>query len=210
MRIQWANNSQLQEVRKDKILRKLELREERIIFGLSNDQGRNLPLAKVESLLQSHGRLPNSRTSMSPQDGEHQDESYSGLVFTEATVNWDSLALPWLLNSDSNFCPTDLIGLPFPLPSKVPYDCFSANQEFTAHPSFSNCFREVALIMQQLQAETKLHQLLFAWINLLPIILLCAADSCSPKALSTLISRRCTLFLQGEWAQLYTQALKDA
>lgn len=209
MRIQWANTSQVQHVRNNRILRKLELREERIVFALSNDQGRNLTLAKIESLLKSQGGLSNLRTPMLTQEGELHDESYSGLAFTEATVNWDSLALPWLLSADSSFCPTALIGQPFSLPSKVPYECFSANQEFTAHPSFGNCFREVALIMQQVQADSKLYQLLFAWIHLLPVILLRAADSCSPKALSTLISRRCTQFLQGEWASLYTQAVKD-
>lgn len=209
--IQWAYNSQMQKVRTKRILRGLELREERIVFGFQYDQGRKLSLAKVEDLLKSRGRVPTQQLQSPTQDTEDEDgDSYSGVVFTEATVNWDSIAFPWLLHPDSGFDPTALLGLPFQLPSTVPNECFSANQEFTAHPSFCNCVKEIALVMQQLKPTCRLHQLLCAWIHLLPILLLRAPDSCSPKALSNLVSKRCTQLLQGQWETLWSQARQDA
>jgi hypothetical protein len=210
MCIEWACDSQKQQVSNKRILRLLEVREERIVFGLQHDQGRNLTLSKIEALLNSQGGLRISQHSSRIPSGQEHDDSDPELVFTAATVNWDSLALPWLLQQDSSFDPTALIGRSWPLPSKVPYECFSANQEFPAHPSFGNCFRELALLIQQIPTENRLYQLLFAWIHLLPILLLRAAESCSSKELVKLIAGRCTLLMQGEWAKLYAKALKDA
>ena len=210
MNIQWAHNSEFQQVNISRILRKLEVGEERIVFGLPHDRGRSLSLAKVEALLKSKGGQRNLISPTLTPEGDEQEGSYSGLVFTEATLNWDSSAFPWLLSSDSGFDPLELIGRSFPLPSTVPYDCFKANQEFPAHPSFGNCVREIGLIMQQLPAECRLYQLLFVWIHLLPILLLRSVETCSAKDLAKLIAGRCKLLMKGEWKDLYAKAVKDA
>ncbi len=99
-------------------------------------------------------------------------EAYSGLITTTATTNWKLLALPWLLDEETTFSPETLIGMPFSLPSKVPSVCFDAKHNFTKFPSFGNCLREIMLIMQQLQTDDRLHEQLFAWLHLMPIILL--------------------------------------
>lgn len=209
--IEWAHDSHEQIVNNSRILRRLELREERIVLGseLRFQEGRSLTLAKVEDLLKSKCPVRTSAPLQQPGDNESMDEC-EGLIFTEATSNWDSVAFPWLLKQDTSFDPRLLAGRPFPFPSKVLDDCLLSNQDFTAHPSAANCAKETCLIVKQLSQDSRLHQLLVAWIHLLPIILLRADESCSPKALSTLVSRRCNQFLHGEWELLFTQALSDA
>jgi hypothetical protein len=214
MKIQCAYTSQQQKVHNSRILRKLELKEERIVFSRPRDSGRTISLAKVKSLLNSQGNSMNtprpSSSLATTQEYDDQSSGYSGLVFTDATANWDTGALQWLLQSDTLLCPTMFAGLPNTLPSKVPYDCFSPNQDFPAHPSFGNCLKEVGLLILQVKEEDMMHERLFAWIHLLPIILLRAPGSNTPKEMSRAISKRCTQFLQGEWEQLYIQARRDA
>ncbi len=63
--------------------------------------------------------------------------------------------------------------------------------------------------MQQLQTDSHLHKQLFAWLHLMPIILLHVPNSCGCKALAALIAKRCTLLLEGQWETLYKDAVKD-
>lgn len=210
MKIKWAHKQGLYTVNNKRIFRELHIAEQRIVFGMRNDEGRQLSLKKVEALLRSQGGVRRVPTETQIQLSEDHEDSYSGLVFTPATANWDSLAFTWLLKQDSNFDPLELIGRSFSLPSNIPDECFDANHEFPAHPSFCSCFREIALVLQQLQPHTRLYQLLFAWAHLLPILLLRASESCTKKEMVKLITARCTQFLQGEWEMLFTKARKDA
>ena len=210
MNIQWCSDSEIVRIKNKKIHRKLRLEEERLLFSMPQDGGRELTLAKVTALLDSQGtsrhlsRLPHSQQDCEPGEG------YSGVIETSATTNWKSLALPWLLDANNDFSPKALAGLPFKLPTKVPADCFHANNEFKSHPSFGNCVREVLLLLQQLKKEDILYQQLFAWAHLLPILLLRAPNSCGRKGLTDLITKRCTMLLEGQWEHLYKLTVKDA
>ena len=209
MRIKWAHKPGCCSVSNKRFLRKVTLAEERIVFGLPRDQGRFFSLQKVEALLKSQGGVSFNPSSTQTQSDDTTVDACSGIVFTPATTNWDSLACFWLAKHDSSFDPYELIGSSVPLPSTVPEECFNANHDFPAHPSFCNCVREVALVLQQLDPQSRLYQQLFAWIHLLPIILLRAPASCKKKELVKLVSKRCTLFLQGEWELLYKKACLD-
>jgi hypothetical protein len=212
MYVEWACEPGKDKVKNSAIIRGPSLSEERIIFPLPQDQGRVLTLAQVDALLHSQGtssnlsRLPCTQDKPSSEEGE----AYSGLITTTATTNWKSLALPWLLDEETTFSPETLIGMPFSLPSKVPSVCFDAKHDFTKFPSFGNCLREIMLVMQQLQTDDRLHEQLFAWLHLMPIILLRVPNSCGRKALAALIAKRCTLLLEGQWETLYKDAVKDA
>lgn len=208
MNVQWAREQARAKISNKSILRSLLLSEERLIFPLPQDSGRVLTLTEVTALLNSEGTT--RQLSVIPNQQDQAGEGYSGLVITLATTNWNSLALPWIVSDDTCFRPTELLGMPFSMPTKVPSDFFAANHEFKKHPSFGNCIREVALILKQLKTDDRLYEQLFAWLHLLPFLLLRAPNSCGHKALAALIEKRCTLLLEGKWSTLYAEAITDA
>lgn len=210
MHVEWACESGTDKISNKAILRAPSLAEERLIFPLPQDQGRLLTLVQVTALLNSQGTSRHLSSLQCTQEKLSPEDGYSGLITTSATTNWKSLAFPWLLDDDTSFSPAALIGMPFSLPSKVPSECFRANHEFKKYPSFGNCIREITLAMQQLNEGDRLHQQLFAWLHLMPIILLRAPNSCGRKALAALIEKRCTLLLDGQWELLFKNAGKDA
>ena len=212
MYVEWACEPGRDKIRNKAILRAPHLSEERLIFPLPQDQGRVLTLAQVDAMLHSQGtaRYLSSFPRTHDTPASKEGEAYSGLIMTAATTNWKSLALPWLLDEETSFVPEALIGMPFSLPSKVPSECFDAKHDFKKFPSFGNCLREIALVMQQLQADDRLCEQLVAWLHLMPIILLRAPNSYGRKALTALITKRCTLLLDGQWESLYKDAVKDA
>lgn len=198
-------------VNNKRLLRLLEPREEELFLRLTHEQEK-LTLTRMSDLLNSRCPLRRSTTvSTTHTDGEENlGDVLSQLVITDATSNWCSRALPWLLGSECCFDPTALCGLPFSVPPSVPSECFKPNQEFPAHPSFGNCLREIMLVASQLDKDSIMYGRVFAWMHLLPILLLRAHTSSCQKSLKKLISRRCQAFLEGEWEMLYTQTLKDA
>jgi hypothetical protein len=175
-----------------------------------------MSLAHVTTLLGSRaGNRRRSRASQglaSTQEYEYEDEEtrYTGLVLTEATSIWREGAIEWIIQRDVVLCPTLFSGIPTTLPSTIPHDCFNPNQDYPAHPSFGNCFLQVALLIQQVKEGDFLYEQLFAWLHLMPILLLRAPGATNAKALSSTISKRCAQFLRGEWGQLYEQARKDS
>lgn len=212
MYVEWACEPGKDKIQNRDILRAPYLPEEALLFPLPNDQGRVLTLAQVSALLNSEGttrHLPSLPRTQEQCPSEDSD-TYSGLIMTAATTNWKSLALPWLLDEETTFVPEDLIGRPLSLPSKVPPECFDAKHDFKKFPTFGNCLREIALVTRQLHENDRLREQLVAWMQLMPIILLRAPNSCGRKALADLIMKRCTLLLDGQWESLYKDAVKDA
>ena len=210
--VQMAHSSQEIKVSNKRVLRALELREERIVFTAPQDSGRTVTLTQVQDFISGKRSQRNGNAHSDESENQLSNdffEDYSGLVFSDATKSWDSKAIPWILQENCPFTPAKLVSRPFFFPSVMPHDCFNVTPEFPAHPSFGNCFREVGLILQQIAVESTLYQQLFAWIQTLPIILLRAPKACKGSALSKLIAKRCNKFLQGEWEALYTEAVRD-
>ncbi len=128
-----ANPISPETVHNSRILWKLGLRQDRVVFSTLQDLRCTLSLATVLALLNSQSSnsiwTTNSLNQASTQVYEDQSDGYAGLTFTNATAKWDQHALQWLLQKDTSLCPTNFVGLPNLFPSKVPQDCFSVERE---------------------------------------------------------------------------------